>query len=549
MSSRLESQFPSTPSPTRREGEDGLASAPPTLRSLLTDTTTFVRIVELVTTRGPLTQANASRIVALAKRLAETGTVNALSITDNAGGLPQVTPETIGALAREHRQDVIVHLSCKDRNRNGLESRAWALASAGFENVLCLSGDYPVAGYQGQATPVFDIDSVGLLEMLREMNQGLRLPASKKGETATLPPTHFFLGAAVSPFKQHERELLPQFLKLARKIASGANFIIPQLGYDSRKLDELLKYMALKQLTVPIVANIYVLTGAVARYFHRGSVAGVVVSDELAALAEKQAASPDKGKKFFHEFAAKQVAVARGLGYRGAYMGGNLKPEEFQAIFALADSFGPDDWQTFAREIQFPQPNEFSLFELDPATGLSSPEINRAYLASLTPEGRRSLLSKVPVAYRFNRFVHRRVFEEGTPGFATWRRIYSRIEGSPATKQWFHVAEQAIKIPMFGCHDCGDCSLPDIAYLCPESQCAKNQRNGPCGGSHQGICEVGSKECIWTRAYTRLKPYGEEERMLDRPVVFKDGSLKGSSAWANTFLGRDHHAKVHKKEE
>ena len=95
---------------------------------------------------------------------------------------------------------------------------------------------------------------------------------------------------------------------------------------------------------------------------------------------------------------------------------------------------------------------------------------------------------------------------------------------------------------MFGCKDCGDCSLPDIAYLCPESQCAKNQRNGPCGGTRLGKCEVGEKDCIWSLAYERLKVYGEEEQMLAGPVVIKDNALMGTSAWGNTFLGRDHNA-------
>ena len=71
----------------------------------------------------------------------------------------------------------------------------------------------------------------------------------------------------------------------------------------------------------------------------------------------------------------------------------------------------------------------------------------------------------------------------------------------------------------------------------------KNQRNGPCGGTRQGLCEIGEKECIWARAYERLKAYGKEETMLDGPAVLKDGSLQGTSAWANTFLGRDHHAR------
>ena len=106
-----------------------------------------------------------------------------------------------------------------------------------------------------------------------------------------------------------------------------------------------------------------------------------------------------------------------------------------------------------------------------------------------------------------------------------------------------HAVEQAAKVSLFGCRDCGDCSLPEIAYVCPESQCAKNQRNGPCGGTRDGHCEVYDTECIWSQAYERLKAFGEEESMLDGPVVIKDNALAGTSAWANTFLGRDHLAR------
>ena len=93
---------------------------------------------------------------------------------------------------------------------------------------------------------------------------------------------------------------------------------------------------------------------------------------------------------------------------------------------------------------------------------------------------------------------------------------------------------------MFGCQDCGDCSLPDIAFLCPESSCAKNQRNGPCGGTRDGQCEAGEFECIWARAYDRLKHEGREEELLAHTPVIQDQSLRGTSSWANTWLGRDH---------
>ena len=71
-----------------------------------------------------------------------------------------------------------------------------------------------------------------------------------------------------------------------------------------------------------------------------------------------------------------------------------------------------------------------------------------------------------------------------------------------------------------------------------------SERNGPCGGTRGGYCEVLDKQCIWLRAYDRLKPYGEEQDMLRRPVIFKDASLRGTSAWANTFLERDHHSRL-----
>ncbi|MHB0868666.1 MAG: methylenetetrahydrofolate reductase C-terminal domain-containing protein [Chloroflexota bacterium] len=515
---------------------------PQTLRSLLTESSTFVRIAELVPTRGPLVEADAARVASLANDLAGSGIAHALSITDNAGGAPKVAPESLGMLLQERRQQAIIHLSCKDMNRCGLESRAWALASAGFDNILCLSGDYPAESYRGQAAAVFDIDSVGLLQMLHEMNLGLRVPGPK-GEMASLRPTRFFLGAAVSPFKQQERELMPQYQKLSRKIASGAEFVITQLGYDSRKFDELIKYMALKGLNVPVIANVYLLSRAVARYFNKGMVAGAICSDALLEQCEKQFNSTDKGKAFYREFAAKQIAVLKGLGYRGAYLSGPKDAKEFAAIFEMADSFAPDDWKLFAKEIQFPQPGEFHFFEQDSETGLSSSQINQEYLASLTPEGRRKLRSKVPAFYKLSRFVHGHVFDPQSRGFAAARGFYSRVDSHKKLKHWLEVMEQGAKIPLYDCRNCGDCSLPDVAYLCPGSQCAKNQRNGPCGGSHQGICEATEKECIWARAYDRLKPYGEAEGMLERPVVFRDGSLRNSSSWANTFLRRDHFAK------
>src|SRR5207244_13368038 len=140
------------------------------------------------------------------------------------------------------------------------------------------------------------------------------------------------------------------------------------------------------------------------------------------------------------------------------------------------------------------------------------------------------------LSYKLDRFVHDKIFAPGSPGFPLGTGVFQAVEGGgKGVQRMLHAAEQVFKILAFDCRDCGDCSLPDIAYLCPESQCVKNQRNGPCGGTREGACEVGEKDCIWALAYERLKTYGEEETMLDGPVVIKDNALRGTSAWANTF--------------
>jgi methylenetetrahydrofolate reductase (NADPH) len=437
-----------------------------------------------------------------------------------------------------HRgQEVIIHLACKDWNRNAIQSRGWKLASEGFDNVLALSGDYPTGGYHGMAAPVFDIDSVGLLRMFTDMNDGVLVGGS---DGPRHERTNFFMGAVVTNHKRHEHEVMPQYLKLRKKVRNGASFVINQIGYHARKDDELLRWMALNELEVPVIANVYVLSRPAARAFNAQRVPGAVVTDTLLGIVERQAASPDRGRSFFLDLAARQVAVARGLGFRGAYLGGHLGVEDYREILRRAAAFGPDDWRTFAREIQFPAPGEFHYFERDEETGLASHEVDREYLASK----RRRRGRGAPVRYRISRAVHGAVFAPGAPLHAPARALYERVERAPdAVGRALHLAEQAAKVPAFGCRDCGDCSLPDVAYLCPESQCVKNQRNGPCGGTREGRCEVGDKTCIWALAYDRLKAYGEETTMLDGPVVIKDNALRHTSAWANTLLGRDHHAK------
>jgi methylenetetrahydrofolate reductase (NADPH) len=497
----------------------------------------FATVVELVPWAGELTDARGQRPLRMAADLAGDARITALSVTDNAGGHVRLSPDAPGEALRALGHDAIVHVACRDRNRNGLQSLGWDLLSRGLTTILAVSGDYPVEGFNGLAKPVFDVDSVGLLELYRDLGEAAAARATADGVAS--PEAHtFFLGCAVDPHKRLERDLVPQYLKLALKARAGAGFVITQVGYDARKLDELLRVMRRDGITLPPIANAYILDRGVARAFHAGRVPGCVVTDELLALVERHATGPDKGRGFFLELAAKQALVARGLGYRGIYLSGHRDAAEIARVLELAAAHDPADWRALVRDVSFGLPGAFQLFDSD-GDGLNTDQPSRAYDASLALAARARARRGVAPFYKVNRALHTRVFEPGTPGYRTWAAIYGAIERAHVGRP-LHVLEQAVKVPLFDCRDCGDCSLPDVAYLCPESQCAKNQRNGPCGGAHDGRCEVGDRPCVWAEAYRRLKPYGEELSMLDRPPIIQDNRQRRTSAWANTFLGRDH---------
>ncbi len=527
----MPSRRPVTPAPA------GPLSGPDALRRTLSRPDGFAVVVELVPWAGELTDARGQRPLRMAADLAGDARITALSVTDNAGGHARLSPDAPGEALQALGHDVIVHVACRDRNRNGLQSLGWDLLSRGLTTVLAVTGDYPVEGFNGLSKPVFDMDSVGLLALYRDLGAAAVTRAAADG--ARDSEAHdFFLGCAVDPHKRLERDLVPQYLKLAMKARSGAGFVISQVGYDARKQDELLRVMRRDAIDLPAVANAYILDRGVARAFHAGRVPGCVVTDALLALVEREAAGPDKGRGFFLELAAKQLIVARGLGYRGVYLSGHRNADEISRVLELAEAHDQHDWQALVGEVSFGLPGAFHLFQSDGA-GLNTDEAAAPYRASLTAAARRRSRRSVDPFYKVNRALHARVFEPGTPGFRTWAGIYGAIERAHIGKP-LHVLEQAVKVPLFDCRDCGDCSLPDIAYLCPESHCAKNQRNGPCGGAHDGRCEVGDRPCVWAEAYRRLKPYGEELTMLDRAPVIQDNRLRRTSAWANTFLRRDH---------
>jgi methylenetetrahydrofolate reductase (NADPH) len=506
------------------------------LHEKLANSSRFLIGVELVSVRGSMADQNAVKARDFARDLTDCDEVDWISITDNAGGHPQLAPTALGKPILYAGKEVVIHLTCKDLNRNGLESEAWLLHSEGFHNILAMTGDYPLTGNGGSAKPVFDIDSVGLISMLQHMNQGL-YPKNERKAASRLARTAFLIGAVTTNYKLHEGEVMPQYAKLTRKVAAGARFIINQVGYDAAKMHELRAYLDQHGMAhAHLIGNVYLLNPRVAQVFHRGQIPGVVVSDALLRLCLEHGASPDSGRAFFLELAAKQIAIYRGLGYRGAYLGGAHDAATIERVLEIERGFAPEDWKTFAPELSFSRPGEFFFYAREPATGLIDPQ-RRAPARDLSSR-------HVGPVYRLSKWSHRMMF---TPGSAVARwgaRTCAAAQDPMQGPKPLRLIEHLSKALLFRCRDCGDCSLPEIAYLCPESQCAKNQRNGPCGGTRDGRCEVADYgDCIWLRAYERLNYDGREAHLLDHTPVVQNQALRGTSSWANTWLGRDHVAR------
>lgn len=465
-----------------------------------------------------------------ARKAAQSGKVCAISITDNPGGNPAIATDVLCAEILKACIEPLVHIALRDKSRNQAESLLFQLTALAIHNILMLTGDYPSnLGFKGKSKPVFDLDSVNGLRLVEEMNRGMEREIMRK--TVRLASSDFFAGVAFSPFKQMEAEVMGQFYKMQKKMEAGADFAITQVGYDARKMHEFLTWMKSRDYRIPCLASIYVLSYPVARTMHENNIPGCVVTGKLLRTLAAEAESRDKGKQARLNRAAKMYAIAKGMGYKGAYISGqNLPFESVEYIIERGNDLA-GSWMDLLPEFDHPQENGFYYFERDARTGL-----NTASPAARTQKPKR------PLVYRLSRIFHAAIFEPSSPLFKLMQRIMQFVDASRRWYEAFHFFERCSKTTLYSCKDCGDCALFDAAYLCPVSQCPKDQRNAPCGGSYQGWCEVypEGKLCIWVRAYLRLKAQHREDEIGGTIVPPCNWELWQTSSWINYFLGRDH---------
>jgi methylenetetrahydrofolate reductase (NADPH) len=459
----------------------------------------FCYVVELVASA----LKREAQVLEVASQLAGLPDVVAGSITSYAGGAIGHDPIRVGTAARARGLSPNIHLTCVGQDRWELRKALEDLHALGIENVFALTGDYPASADPNQPAPIFDLDSVQLVRLIDELRQ------------AGMP---FHIAVAVSPFKYREADCVYQYVKLEKKIAAGADLAITQVGWDVEKFRELRRYLDERSLRTPVLGNVYVLTLRAAERMAGGQPPGCWVSPALLEVIRAEQASPDRGRRARLERAARTVAVLRGLGYAGAYVGGTHDATQVAWIIRRAAELAPE-WERFVDELSFGEPDGFYLYR---GTRSPAPPVH-----SRRAWGPWALdtLGKLFVVTR-DTWLRRRL-----------RRLCAWIDRRPRLAHALERLELAVKRPAFGCQACGNCVLGVMEYVCPQT-CPKQMRNGPCGGTHLGRCEVVDQPCIWVSVYERARANGRLDA-LRAYVPPPDRSLRGTSSWINYFLERD----------
>ena len=197
--------------------------------------------------------------------------VDAMNVTDHQSSVMRFPSLGGCLLVKELGGEVILQMTCRDRNRLALQADLMFASYQGIQNVLCLTGDSVMLGDHKQAKSVFDLDSSQLLQTVRTLERGKDLGGNELDGAVS-----FCAGAIVTP---EADPIEPQLIKFEKKIEAGAEFIQTQAVYDLDRFKEFMDYA--RQFKVKILAGIILLTSAPMARFMNKNIAGVFVPQDL----------------------------------------------------------------------------------------------------------------------------------------------------------------------------------------------------------------------------------------------------------------------------
>jgi methionine synthase I (cobalamin-dependent)/5,10-methylenetetrahydrofolate reductase len=251
----------------------------------------FVTTIEIVPPKGP----NAEAMLKGVESIRAAG-VDAVNVPDGPRAQNRMGAIAVAVLVQQRVGiETVLHYCCRDRNLLGMHSDLLGCAALGLRNLLLITGDPPKMGPYPDATAVFDIDSIGLTNMVSLMNRGLDLGGNPFGE-----PTKFTIGVGVNP---GHLDLDYELKRLDWKAKAGAEYAITQPVFDVAQLEHFLG--RIEDLHLPVVAGIWPLLSYRNAQFMNNEVPGVSVPDEV---MERMRIASDKSKEHaLHE----GVAIAR----------------------------------------------------------------------------------------------------------------------------------------------------------------------------------------------------------------------------------------------
>lgn len=220
---------------------------------------------------GPPKGFHTEELIENAKKYLSKG-VDAINVTDSQSSVMRISSLAVCKQLKDAGLNPIVQMTCRDRNRIGLEADLLGAAAFGIDNVLALTGDHTDLGDHPQAKPVFDLDSVSLLYTIGQLEHGKDLGGNDLvGEAPS-----FAKGAVVSPCSD---SVDAQLAKMERKVAAGAEFFQTQAVFDSEKF---IKFMEkAKQFGKPVQLGIIIPKSVGMCRFMNNNVAGISVPDSV----------------------------------------------------------------------------------------------------------------------------------------------------------------------------------------------------------------------------------------------------------------------------
>src|SRR4029079_10004179 len=210
-----------------------------------------------------------SRVLENAKQLVVR--MHRVNLTDKAAAIVRAGSLPVCRLLYELGHDPVMQMTCRDRNRIAMQWDLMGAAMLGIRNILCLTGDYPTVGDHKEAKPVYDLDSVQVMQLVQELNNGRDFVGNKLDGA-----TQFTIGAAVTP---EADPLGPMLAKFEVKVKAGAQFFQTQAVYHPEQFANFMK--AVRPYKVKVLAGILVLRNHKMAEFMNAHIPGISVPNEM----------------------------------------------------------------------------------------------------------------------------------------------------------------------------------------------------------------------------------------------------------------------------